>query len=410
MKYLVNISEKYVDFDYYRETYKNFYEKHKIKTIIFCHPFTEKTPENTEFMEFFVYEKYFQIVEKLESLWKENIFYINTFDEKLVLLANNLKKDLNFSFSEKFEIFRNKDLQRKFLLETFPETTVNFQKIDLEKENTIKIDFPCIIKPTSWVQSAWVTFLKNLEDFENFRKNFLELNNKLKKRWLGENSYILEEFIDWQMYTIDYFVDENGNFFKTPIVKIELASKLGVSDFANYARIAWKTVENEVSVEEIKNFIQKNIKTFGLKNTFVHHEFKKNNSWVLKTIELNWRIWGYRLELFKENYFLNMFDLIVDKKDFVSKIDFNYSAFVFYAEKEWILEWFSEKIENDFRQLSSFLSIKKLEKKVWEKVWLTKDWYSSLGNLKLRNDDLEKFEKDLEFVWENYKNFIILKK
>lgn len=408
MKYLVNLTNSYKYFDYYDETYKDLFLKRKIKTIIFYKNPWKKLEKikNDDYIEFIKYNSFEEIKEKTEKIWKENIFYINTFDEKMILETNKLKKDLWFSVSKKYEIFRDKEKQRKFLLENFPETTVNFQEIDLQKNAEIKIDFPCIIKPTGGLQSAWVNFLKNKKDFEKFRENFNSLNEKLEKRWLW-SKFILEEFIDWQMYTVDYFVDENWDFFAFPIVKIELASKLWVDDFANYARIAWKHIEKEVSNQELYEFIDKNVKTFWLKNTFVHHEFKKNSSWKLKTIELNGRIWWYRCELYKECFSINMFDIVLEKEKNLKKEENFYVAFVFYPDKEGILKGFDEKIESDFKKLDSFFSLSKIWK-IWENIWLTKNWYSSVANLKLKNKNLENFQKDLDFVWKNYKDFLIL--
>jgi hypothetical protein len=73
-------------------------------------------------------------------------------------------------------------LQRKYLFEKFPETTVKFQEIDLEKDEKIIIDFPCMIKPTSSAQSSGVAFLKDFEDFLKYKKNYKNLKKSLKDR------------------------------------------------------------------------------------------------------------------------------------------------------------------------------------------------------------------------------------
>ena len=230
----------------------------------------------------------------------QKIFYINTFDEKLILEVNILKKELWFAFTEKFEIFRNKDLQRKYLFEKFPETTVRFQEIDLEKNEKIIIDFPCMIKPTSSAQSSGVAFLKDFEDFLKYKKNYKNLKKSLKDRWYEKNKFILEEFIDWEMFTFTYFVNSNWDFFWTPLVKVDWIKDLWIDDFSNYVRISEKYFEQQIDKQKINDFVRKHIKTFWIKNTFVHHDFKINSKWELKTIELNWRIWGYRLELNQE--------------------------------------------------------------------------------------------------------------
>lgn len=102
-----------------------------------------------------------------------------------------------------------------------------------------------------------------------------------------------------------------------------------------------------------------------------------------------------------------MFDIVLEKEKNLKKEENFYAAFVFYPDKEGILKGFDEKIESDFKKLDSFFSLSKIWK-IWENIWLTKNWYSSVANLKLKNKNLENFQKDLDFVWKNYKDFLIL--
>ena len=345
---------------------------------------------------------------QLFEIWKQKIFYINTFDEKLILEVNILKKELWFAFTEKFEIFRNKDLQRKYLFEKFPETTVRFQEIDLEKNEKIIIDFPCMIKPTSSAQSSGVAFLKDFEDFLKYKKNYKNLKKSLKDRWYEKNKFILEEFIDWEMFTFTYFVNSNWDFFWTPLVKVDWIKDLWIDDFSNYVRISEKYFEQQIDKQKINDFVRKHIKTFWIKNTFVHHDFKINSKWELKTIELNWRIWGYRLELNQEVYDFNLFDLIDTKKEIKFKTDFYFATFVFYSEKKWILKSYNKELETKFREMKSFLNLRKIAWKIWKMTWLAKDWFSSNSSLKIKNKNREEFEKDFDFIKKNYKNFLIV--
>lgn len=409
-RYFINIVFSYKHHNYYNFCFKDLFLRHSIKTIIF-HKKSLKNIDFKKISKYLEFRKYFDfedLKKQVKEIWKQNIFYINTFDEKLVLEKNILQKELWIETTDKFEIFRNKDLQRKYLLEKYPETTVNYQEIYLEKDEKIIMQFPCIIKPTSWVQSSWVTFLKSFEDFLAYKKNLKNLKKNLEARWYENEKFILEEFIDWEMYTINYFVDSNWKAFYTPIVKVNGIRDLWINDFSNYVRISEEYFENEINKKEVYDFVEKHIKTFGIKNTFVHHEFKLNSAWILKTIELNWRIWGYRLELNREVYSFNMFDLIFwEKVNF--KTDFYYAAFVFYSEKEWILKWFNKNLEEKFKSMKSFLSLNKMSSKLWKMTWLAKNWYSSVASMKIKNCDKETFKKDFDFIIENYKNFLEIK-
>ena len=400
-KYLINVVWEYVFFGYRKLCFEDLFKRKNIKTIVFCQIWEEKEIEEK-------YKDFEDLKKQLFEIWKQKIFYINTFDEKLILEVNILKKELWFAFTEKFEIFRNKDLQRKYLFEKFPETTVKFQEIDLEKDEKIIIDFPCMIKPTSSAQSSGVAFLKDFEDFLKYKKNYKNLKESLKDRWYEKNKFILEEFIDWEMFTFTYFVNSNWEFFWTPLVKVDWIKDLWIDDFSNYVRISEKYFEQQINKQKINDFVRKHIKTFWIKNTFVHHDFKINSKWELKTIELNWRIWGYRLELNQEVYDFNLFDLVDAKKEIAFKTDFYFATFVFYSEKKWILKSYNKELEAKFKEMKSFLNLRKITWKIWKMTWLAKDWFSANSSLKIKNKNREEFEKDFDFVKENYKNFLIV--
>ncbi|MBF0913996.1 ATP-grasp domain-containing protein, partial [Candidatus Gracilibacteria bacterium] len=194
-KYLINVVGEYVFFGYRQHCFEDLFKRKNIKTIVFCQ-IGEKKEVKEKGYEIRKYKDFEDLKRQLFEIGKQKIFYINTFDEKLILEVNILKKELGFAFTEKFEIFRNKDLQRKYLFEKFPETTVRFQEIDLEKNEKIIIDFPCMIKPTSSAQSSGVAFLKDFEDFLKYKKNYKNLKKSLKDRGYEKNKFILEEFID----------------------------------------------------------------------------------------------------------------------------------------------------------------------------------------------------------------------
>jgi len=138
-RFLLNIDIFYKNFKVYLSCFDDLFRKKGIKTIIFYKEISSlvKKLEDRDFIKFRKYTDFDDLKEQILNFSKEEIFYINTFDEKLVLLTNELKKLLNLPFTEKYEIFRNKDLQRKYLLESFPETTVNFQKIDFNKNEKL---------------------------------------------------------------------------------------------------------------------------------------------------------------------------------------------------------------------------------------------------------------------------------
>lgn len=411
-KILINLSRWYKMYDYYDFAYRDLYENHWIITYIFFdkNQSNEILNSNKDEYKFFFYESKSDLLNQLKQIKKEDIYYINTFDEMLVLLLNEVKQDLWFEVSDKYIAFRNKNIQRELLLKRYPETTVKYYNIDINQdiENYYNLlDFPYVIKPTSWVQSSWVVLINNKEDLINYISSAKYLLKNMWNRGINETKFIIEEYIDGEMYTINYFVNDSWDFFYSPIVKVNSARDLGIDDFSNYVRINWSIIENEINFQEVKKFVQKNIDTFGIKNTFIHHEFKLTSKNEIKNIELNARIGGYRLEMIQDLYNFNLLTL-----PFWKSLDHNSSfsnaVFVFYPEEKWIFKWFNETILNDFQKLNSYDSVRLSNNYIWKEIWLTKDWFSSIAALRIINKDLTQFKKDFDFIEKNYKNLIIL--
>lgn len=180
-KILINISRKYLKHEYYDIAYKDLYAKHNIITYNFFDKNISKNNENTycEYQKVFFYSTKQDLLNKIKRINKNDIYYINTFDELLVLLTNEIKQDLWFEISSKYEAFRNKNQQRELLQKLFPETTVSYFEIDLLKDDveqvSTKLDFPYIIKPVSWIQSSWVVLINSKLDLEEYIKNEKEL-------------------------------------------------------------------------------------------------------------------------------------------------------------------------------------------------------------------------------------------
>lgn len=413
-KILINISRGFKIHDYYDLAYNDLYKNHNIITYLFFDRNLLKNIESIEDKEsykIFYYNSKIDLINQLKKINKEDIYYINTFDEILVLFLNEVKKELWFVVSDFYEAFRNKNLQREILLKKFPETTVSYLEIDLlndDIENFYnKLKFPYVIKPASWVQSSGVSLIHNKNELINYLNNVKSLNINMISRWIKNLKYLVEQFIDGEMYTINYFVDDFWNISYSPIVKVNSARDLCIDDFSNYVRINWNIIENEINFEDVKSFVEKNIKALWIKNTFIHHEFKLTSKWELKHIELNARIWGYRLEMMQDLYWFNLLTMPLGKSLYQSW-DFSNAVFVFYPNTKWIFKWFNIELLEQFKKLNSYSSIRLSNNYIWKEVWLTKDWFSSIAALRIINKDLEQFKNDSNFIEKNYKNLIIL--
>ena len=229
----------------------------------------------------------------------------------------------------------------------------------------------------------------------------------MNSRWISNTKFLIEEYIDGEMYTVNYFVNSVWEVFYSPVVKVNSARDLRIDDFSNYVRINWNIIENEINFEDVKIFIEKNIKAFGIKNTFIHHEFKLTSKGVLKNIAINARIWGYRLEMMQDLYNFNLLTMPL-KNSLYQSWNFSNAVFVFYPHKKWILKWFNLDLLDQFKNLKSYNSVRVSKEYIWREVWLTKDWFSSIVALRIINEDIDQFKNDYNFIEKNYKNLIIL--
>jgi len=147
----------------------------------------------------------------------------------------------------------------------------------------------------------------------------------------------------------------------------------------------------------------------------MHHEFKLTSKNQLKTIELNWRIWWIRLEMYNEAYWINMLEIPFDKnkfKNFLNKsnklLKNNYVAFTLYSVKEWTLIWYNEDIIKKIKNLNSFNTRVEFKSHLWKKVWLAKKWYIYTIKITLKNNNYGQIKEDIQFIKDNYKKLYII--
>lgn len=343
----------------------------------------------------------------LKSLtWK---VFINTFEEPEIPLVNQIKKWLWQKISDNPDIFLNKYLQRKIIWKYYPETVVNFEVFSLKNicnfKETEYLHTPLIIKPTWWIQSSWVHKIDNIDDLKLAINDISNAFEMLKEKNLTSQNILIEEFISGDMYTIDYFVDEMGNIYSTAPIRVKLWIDYWINDFCNVARFIHKW--DDIDRNKVLDFVKKTVVWWWIRNTFVHHEFKINDKWYIKTIEINWRIWWYRLDMYQKWYDINLLKMPFDTGIKAWNAVQNMAVFALYPKHEGILIEKNSELINEISKLPSFERIRILDNQIWKKVWFTKNGYSKMGSIVLVNNNNDQFEKDVSMVEKSY--FDILK-
>lgn len=348
----------------------------------------------------------------LEINEEYEVLFVSTPIELLVNVTNELKIALGHKMSDNPDIFRNKYLQRELIQEHNPDLGIKYlegtpEELDLQ-EIEEKVGYPFIIKPIDGVQSSWVEKINSEKEFKSYIKHYHYFHDRLKSRGVDSKELIVEEFIDGKLYSIDYFVDEEQNTYISKPVKVRLWIDVGVEDYCNIARICTEKTEKEFKGKRLKTFINSTIKATGVRNTFIHHEFKINSKWELKTIELNGRIGWWRLEVIKNSYDLNLYELIINPDAKPGVLKSNNIAINIYATKRGILEKFNNKLLTKIKKRETVYNIELEEQMLGKQIGLTKDGFVKVWVIKMRDKDYKKVRKDYLYIKRNYTDLLII--
>ncbi len=401
--------------EYYRNNLNNL-KKNWINVLYFFYD-DKKIEIDTEvrknlddiWFEIIWYQNIEDIMIKLKDIkW---IYFINTFQENQIKMVSELKLATWQKSTINYDIFLNKFIQRDTIGSKYPETITKYAIIkNIEEINNINLEYPIIVKPIGWLQSSGTMKVNNIKEMEDAITNIYDnVLIKLQKKWLNESDIILEEYIDGDMYTIDYFVDENQNITRPSPIKIGLWTDYGINDFSNIVRILSNEIQTEIDSDKLNIFIKKTVEAWWFKNTFIHHEFKINSKWEYKTIETNGRIWGYRVEMYEKGNNTNILNYPFIKKWeklVTQKINNNIATFVLYPDKNCLFLWYNEALLDKIINLESFFRLNKWSTEIWTKIGLTRDWFSKIWTIVLKNDSDKQFQKDMEFINKNYFDII----
>lgn len=299
----------------------------------------------------------------------------------------------------------NKIAMRQHLALYDSSITPKFLVIENSHKKTLKqikdeISFPAILKPAQLALSLLVSICFHEEELEETLKKALKKVSKIYKENNREAKpeILIEEFFEGDMYSIDAYINDDGEIEFCPLVHIATGYSVGFEDFFSYKVITPTTLEKD-AVLEAEEVAQKAVHALGLKNTTAHIELiKTNNGW--KVIELGPRIGGFRHVMYKDSFNIdhNLNDALIrmGKKPIIPKKCLGYSsAMKFFAEEEGVITEIKgiKLIQN----LKSFKSIE-VNKKVGDKCLYAKNGGKSVFNLTLFNKDRSELLADIRRI------------
>ncbi len=180
----------------------------------------------------------------------------------------------------------------------------------LQKEN---ITFPLILKPTNLFKSLLVTKCNSVAQlraaFDEGMKRITAIYAKEKVSYPPR--FVVEEFLDGPSYSMEVFVDADGNTVTAPTpVDLVMGRDIGIDDNYNYSR-KLPTQLSEQDQIAIKHAAIAGTKALGLTSSPAHVELvlTKNGP---KLIEIGARTGGYRQRMHWLSHGVDLFQAQVD--------------------------------------------------------------------------------------------------
>lgn len=263
-----------------------------------------------------------------------------------------------------------------------------------------RLTFPLIVKPTGLASSMLVSKVHDETELRAaLTEGFAVIAEIYERdRGRGEPGFIVEEFIDGDMYSIDVYVNEKGIVWPLPLLRSKTAYNVGREGFYVYQADS----HIELNAAEIKDgyaAATQAVHALGLRSCVSHIElFNTKDGW--KIIELGARAGGLRQDVYFIAYGIDhAYNELLVKIGLEPEIQDTPIAFCttinIYAEEEGIIT----AIEN-FEEAKKHPSVYRLTQhaKIGDKALPSYRGGKQIANGLVWHTDLEQLQNDTNFV------------
>lgn len=300
--------------------------------------------------------------------------------------------------------FRHKDLMNKRMKDIGNKTSFSIQKKEIknvsfkgfQKEHSIS---KFIIKPHN---SSASTSTYKIESEDEF--------NEVKKKLINSNQYIVEEYLEGKLYSVDFLFDGENLLLLAYVKETSNAEYIEQQKFTpDFMNKYWDDINKDLlyilpvryslHFEDLssteKKFlreIKKILKKLDYKG-IIHLEYKYDSmTKKIGFIERWARMWGQRSELVKKLHYFDIRDLMYDAfaKQDISK-----------WEEKWWLHYFKDKNKGHHLIWIKTSFLKKTH--IWDLLIKNNDFFSIWYTQFLKNYLLKKFGLEVENAYFYYK-------
>lgn len=177
---------------------------------------------------------------------------------------------------------------------------------DASEDNIAKacsvLDFPLIIKPTTLDDSILVDKVRDEHELKEMLGRSFEILHEIysEHRGFGDETMIIEEFMEGEIYSADAYVNTTGEVYVLPFLHSKNGVMVGLEGYQIYQSETHLTLGAQETAKGIEA-VQKAIHAIGLRSSVAHIElFNTKRGW--KIIEIAARPGAYRQEAYAVSY------------------------------------------------------------------------------------------------------------
>lgn len=261
--------------------------------------------------------------------------------------------------------------------------------------------FPVIVKPTGLAASMLVTKAHNESELRKALKQGFSVIRDVYDRdcGRGEPGFIVEEFIEGDMHSVDVYVNQAGTVWPLPLLRSTIAQTVGKEGFYICQDDSELTIPQKQIAEGHSAAIGA-IHALGLRSCVAHIElFHTRNGW--KIVELGPRAGGLRQDIYAASQGIDhAYNELLVKIGLPPEMPKKPKAYIttvkVYPEQEGIITAI-EGVEAA-RALSSMYSMR-VQAKPGDTALFSNNGGKIIVRCVLSNTDVDQLDKDTRLVW-----------
>ena len=265
-------------------------------------------------------------------------------------------------------------------------------------------DFPLILKPANLAKSLLVTKIHDIEELRVVFRNTMEQAAEVYQKYGGHNQpkFILEEFMEGSIHSVDAFVDEQG----TPhvlenVVDYQTGYDIGHEDNFHYSRLIPSSLSQE-KIDAIRETAMLGCKALNMRSSPAHIEIILT-AHGSRIVEIGARNGGYRERMHRLANGIDItgcaLALALGKEPVISPTkDESCAVLELFPKKEGIFEGINNLEKLKELESLEYVSIKA---KPGDLVGKASDGYKMCAVIMLHHKNPAQFIDDLLFIKNN---------